>query len=355
MAGAATGVPARVKVVEEIKNAVGTCDWASTPPVVDLRLGTADGSYVVVIKKLVQCALLNSERGASRALSGTASQDLAQTLGMGALDTALWPGAKEAQPTCEVQHIPRVLDWAVARHGGGKWLPVEQRAELVAAVQKTACNLALSALTRSTGSIGVDITMVVEEVRHLRADLESENARAEDATTQLQSAKEDLQRTHTELAAVHAEADRVSHALTGVKHDLERQGRTCKTLEADVKDLRVQLLAAQEAQRVTEEVSRFLATTAEVQLQQPEITGLAVPVAFTLHVPVQRDGECEYEHYGGVLQEEATKETSMLALEMLLKEVFFRDASENLARALGIAGGVFDTARWPDAVIAQAT
>ncbi len=44
-----------------------------------------------------------------------------------------------------------------------------------------------------------------------------------------------------------------------------------------------------------------------------------------------------------------------LGLEMLLKEVFFRDASENLARALGIAGGVFDTARWPDAVIAQAT
>jgi hypothetical protein len=38
---------------------------------------------------------------------------------------------------------------------------------------------------------------------------------------------------------------------------------------------------------------------------------------------VQRDGECEYEHYGGVLQEEATKETSMVALEMLLKEVFF--------------------------------
>ena len=142
--------------------------------------------------------------------------------------------------------------------------------------------------------------------------------------------------------------------LTGVKLDLERQGRTCKTLEADVKDLRVQLLAAQEAQRVPEEVSRFLATTAEVQLQQPEITGLAVPVAFTLHVPVQRDGECEYEHYGGVLQEEATKETSMLALEMLLKEVLFRDASENLARALGIAGCVFDTARWPDAVIAQA-
>ena len=132
-------------------------------------------------------------------------------------------------------------------------------------------------------------------------------------------------------------------------------GRATTALDEEARaELRAQLRAAHEVQRVPEEVSRFLATTAEVQLQQPEITGLAVPVAFTLHVPVQRDGECEYEHYGGVLQEEATKETSMLALEMLLKEVFFRDASENLARALGIAGGVFDTARWPDAVIAQA-
>jgi hypothetical protein len=96
-----------------------------------------------------------------------------------------------------------------------------------------------------------------------------------------------------------------------------------KALEADVKKLRAQLRAAHEVQRVPEEVSRFLATTAEVQLQQPEITGLAVPVAFTLHVPVQRDGECEYEHYGGVLQEEATKETSMLALECCSRTCFF--------------------------------
>ena len=138
-----------------------------------------------------------------------------------------------------------------------------------------------------------------------------------------ESAKEDLQQTRTELAAVQAEANRFSLALTGVKQDLEREGRTCRTLEAEVEELRAQLLRAEheaqllraehEAQRVPEVVSRFLATTAEVRLQQPEITGLAVPVAFTLHVPVQRDGECEYEHYGGVLQEEATKETSMVA------------------------------------------
>ena len=45
-----------------------------------------------------------------------------------------------------------------------------------------------------------------------------------------------------------AEADVVSHALTGVKLDLEREGRTCKALEADVKELRAQLRAAHEVQ-----------------------------------------------------------------------------------------------------------
>jgi hypothetical protein len=70
-------VPAVVRVVEEIKNAVGSCDWAS-PPVVDLRLGiTADGSYVVVIREVVQYVFLNSERGAELVLSGPASKDLA--------------------------------------------------------------------------------------------------------------------------------------------------------------------------------------------------------------------------------------------------------------------------------------
>ena len=61
----------------------------------------------------------------------------------------------------------------------------------------------------------------------------------------------DLQRTHTELAipggplsflmaraAVQAEANRFSLALMSVKQDLEREGRTCKILEAEVKELR---------------------------------------------------------------------------------------------------------------------
>ncbi len=98
---------------------------------------------------------------------------------MGALDTARWPGAKEAQTTCEVRHIAQVLDWAAARHGGDKWLPVEQRAELVVAVQKTVCNLARKELTCMTGSIGVDIAGVDAEVRHLRTDLQSAKTRAE--------------------------------------------------------------------------------------------------------------------------------------------------------------------------------
>jgi len=339
MSGGAAGGSSQGSVVRVVGNVPACVPGGGDASLADLQIGIDNANhYVVLIRQIVQCARFVGERAAQTACQNRGCY-LARHLGHGdALGMAMW--GKHNQCTCDVRHVAGVLEWAVDNYSGINVLGQEQRAELAAAVQKTACDLALTALTRTRGSIGADIAGVDTEVRRLRADLQSTN--------------EDLLRTHTELAAVQAEANRFSLALTGVKQDLEREGRTCKTLEADVEELRAQLRAEHEAQRVPEEVSRFLATTAEVQLQQPEITGLAVPVAFTLHVPVQRDGECEYEHYGGVLQEEATKETSMLALEMLLKEVFFRDASENLARALGIAGGVFDTARWPDAVIAQA-
>jgi hypothetical protein len=52
MAGAAAGLPTVVRVVEEIKNAVGTCGFAS-PPEVGLRLGiTADGRYCDVTESV---------------------------------------------------------------------------------------------------------------------------------------------------------------------------------------------------------------------------------------------------------------------------------------------------------------
>ena len=116
------------------------------------------------------------------------------------------------------------------------------RVALVTTVQKTVCDLALSALTRSTGSIGVDIAGVDAEVRRLRADLESEK----------EDLQEGLQRTRTELAAVQAEANRVSLALTGVKQDLEREGRTCKSRSC-AGSLKPQLVASQEYNNVAKE------------------------------------------------------------------------------------------------------
>jgi len=216
---------------------------------VDLQIGVDDaGRLVVLIKQLVQCARVVGTGPANKALqSGGAS--LALQLGHGdALQTATW--GKGSQCTCDVKYVETVLDWAVEGHGG-KILSEQQRQELVQDVQKASCDLAATQLTRSrdamADSIGVEIAGVDAEVNRLRAGLES--------------AKEDLVRTHTELAAVQAEADRVLHALTGVKHDLDREGRTCKALEATVKELRAQLLAAQEAQRVPEEVSRIQTRT----------------------------------------------------------------------------------------------
>jgi hypothetical protein len=246
MAGGAAGVPAVVSVVEVIKNAE-----------VDLRLGiTADGRIVVVIRELVQCALLMSERGAQRFLSDPANQDLAQTIGMVALETARWHGAKSDQVTCDVKHVETVFDWAVEGHGGINVMVQEQRDELVAAVHKAACDLAATRLTRArdamADSIGVDIAGVDAEVNRLRAGLESAKAQAQDVITQ-------LQHMHTELSGVREEASRGSTALAAQQQLLiDLKGRTCKTLEADVKDLSAQR-AAQEAQRVPEEVSRFSA------------------------------------------------------------------------------------------------
>jgi len=140
-------VPAVVSVVEVIKNAE-----------VDLRLGiTADGRIVVVIRELVQCALLMSERGAQRFLSDPANQDLAQTIGMVALETARWHGAKSDQVTCDVKHVETVFDWAVEGHGGINVILQEQRDELVAAVHKAACDLAATRLTRARDAMADSI------------------------------------------------------------------------------------------------------------------------------------------------------------------------------------------------------
>ena len=89
-------------------------------------------------------------------------------------------------------------------------------------------------------------------MNRLRAGLESAKAQAQDVITQ-------LQHMHTELSGVREEASRGSTALAAQQQLLiDLKGRTCKTLEADVRDLSAQR-AAQEAQRVPEEVSRFSA------------------------------------------------------------------------------------------------
>ena len=125
----------------------------------DLQIGVDDaGRLVVLIKQLVQCARVVGTAAANIALRpGGAS--LAQQLDHGdALQTATW--GKGSQCTCDVRHVASVLEWAVD-YSGISVLAQEQRAELVAAVHKAACDLAATRLTRArdamADSIGVDI------------------------------------------------------------------------------------------------------------------------------------------------------------------------------------------------------
>ena len=184
-----------------------------------------------------------SERGAQRFLSDPANQDLAQTIGMVALETARWHGAKSDQVTCDVKHVETVFDWAVEGHGGINVILQEQRDELVAAVHKAACDLAATRLTRArdamADSIGVEIAGVDAEVNRLCAGLESAKARAQDATTQ-------LQHMHTELSGVREEACRGSTALAAARSELTEEARWRTQLQEDLADLKAELQGAQQ-------------------------------------------------------------------------------------------------------------
>ena len=129
MEGAAVGAPpVVVRLVETIESVAAG---------VDLNLGITDqGAYVVVIHNVVQCALMNAKAQANRFLAKPENKDLAQTLDIaGSIPTARWPDATLAQPTCGVQYIKKVLDWAAERHGGVQVLSVDERSALVNTVR----------------------------------------------------------------------------------------------------------------------------------------------------------------------------------------------------------------------------
>ena len=209
----------------------------------DLQIGVDDaGRWVVLLKQLVQCGRNVKASAALNALA-TDGASLARKLGHGdALQTATW-GNHNKQRTCDVKHVPAVLQWAVEGHGGINVMVQEQRDELVAAVHKAACDLAATRLTRArdamADSIGVDIAGVDAEVNRLRAGLESAKAQAQDVITQ-------LQHMHTELSGVREEASRGSTALAAAHSELAEEVRWRTQLQQRLIDLKAELQVAQE-------------------------------------------------------------------------------------------------------------
>jgi hypothetical protein len=221
MAGAAAGMPKVVQVLDVINSDVDE---------LDLRFGiTEDGDIVVVVRDFVQCARGVSKKSANQALAGKASENLARALGIagGIFDTARWPGSVNAQAMCEVQHLAKVLDWALENYHGAKGLTVDKRVALVADVRAKLVPHAQQRISgvrgRMAASMGLDIGQVDQDLAVLRADLESAN----------------LLRTHTELAAVLAEADRA-------RSELAEEVRWRTQLQRDLIDLKAELQGAQE-------------------------------------------------------------------------------------------------------------
>jgi len=163
---------------------------------------------------------------------GNTTENLACVFGISGciFDTACWTGSINTQATCEVKHIAQVLDWSLGNYHGANGLTVDKHINLVEDVGDKLVphtqQLIIGGRGRMAASMGLDIKQVDQDLAVLRA----ENERAKVAMTQ-------LQQTYTELGAVWKEADLGLAALTAVKKDLDCKGHTCKTLEAEVKEL----------------------------------------------------------------------------------------------------------------------
>ena len=91
-------------------------------------------------------------------------------------------------------------------------------------------------------------------------------------------------------------------------------------LKAKVEELQGQLNAANRTldgvTSVHPALKNFLSFAPDELLELPSTTGEAVPLAFAVHAPVRRDdGTAEFQHWGGVVQEESTSDEAMNALE----------------------------------------
>ena len=180
MAGAAAGVPTAVRVLDVIKGDVDE---------LDLRLGiTVDGDFVVVVREVVQRARGVSKKSVNQALAGNASEDLARALGIagGIFDTARWPGSVNAQATCEVRHIAKVLDWTLGNYHGANGLTVDKRIALVADVRAKLVPHAQQRISGVRGRMAVSMGLDSGQVDQDLAVLCAEKERAKVATKQLQ-------------------------------------------------------------------------------------------------------------------------------------------------------------------------
>jgi hypothetical protein len=205
-----------------------------------------------------------------------------------------WTG--EGQPTqpiksCPVSAVADVLKIAAtqkesyaAAKGVGAFMTEQERDGAAQRVRNAGLEVAASHLEAVRGALVGSLGCGEKEI----------DAKLRDKATA--EAKE-LKSTRASLRAKEDEISRV---------------RQDATLRAEtVQGLQKQLAAVFANQ--PEPINNYFKYTADEMLQMPHTTGDVVPVAFSLHYPVMQEGTAIFQHMGGVLQEDATTETSIEA------------------------------------------
>ena len=247
------------------------------------------------------------------------------------LFTCKWEGSGGGVTMCcAVSNVAKVLDRAAeekSAHAAGQGLggvdyqsaSQEDRCAAVAAVQQAAKDEVQKILAARQVAISEDRKALVESLGGMctEEDVDAVHFARTECASRL-------------VAAVEA-TGRQKEALEGRDKELNAEGR--RRLEAEArlnlladrvsalqKDVKEAREALENVQQVHPSVKNYFRTSAREMLDLPCTTGEAVPVAFSLYMPVENDdGAAGFETVGGVLQEEATSEEAMVALEGLMR------------------------------------
>ena len=322
MAGAAASGAIRV---------AQTSDFLALPARGDKTLSVtvrvdSEGRYWIGVRELTQAARGNCNSStANDALrdmldSGDSEKGKALMAALGGSEERIQlPGGGKPAMACQVKRVAAVLE-ATATDATSP----DQRKEIVDLIEKHALQHARGELSklkeRTCASLGVSTDAVCDGCRELTEALQRQCDQANSLQGEVTRLQGDVKRLQGNEARLEGDVTRARTLRDEKQRKITMLEKDNANLKAKVEELQGQLNAANRTldgvTSVHPALKNFLSFAPDELLELPSTTGEAVPLAFAVYAPVRcSDGTAEFQHWGGVVQEESTSDEAMNALE----------------------------------------